>query len=139
LDNFKQINEHNVKIEIIAGSYKNQVSLTKTFSPVDLFNIYLETKTQFEILPKKDYNTGILVIEGEFICENHIITTNQFLVLSKNSTFKIQTLKKTTLLFLSGLPIEEEICSYGPFLMNTQSEINQAILDFNSGKFGYLS
>jgi len=41
-------------------------------------------------------------------------------------------------LFLSGAPIEEPLVHYGPFLMNSVDEINEAIEDFNAGKFGYL-
>jgi hypothetical protein len=41
-------------------------------------------------------------------------------------------------LFLSGAPIDEPLVHYGPFVMNSVDEINQAIEDFNAGKFGHL-
>ena len=41
-------------------------------------------------------------------------------------------------MFLSGAPIDEPLVHYGPFVMNTVDEINQAIEDFNGGKFGEL-
>ena len=45
---------------------------------------------------------------------------------------------ETVLLIGSGTPIEEPIASHGPFVMNTDEEIKQAIEDYNQGKFGFL-
>jgi len=41
-------------------------------------------------------------------------------------------------MFLSGAPIDEPLVHYGPFVMNSVDEINQAIEDFNRGSFGQL-
>ena len=44
----------------------------------------------------------------------------------------------TTLLLLNGAPLDEPIVGHGPFVMNTQEEIVQAINDYNSGRFGQI-
>jgi redox-sensitive bicupin YhaK (pirin superfamily) len=66
--------------------------------------------------------------------ENHYI---QF----KNEAgeIHIKADKKTILLVLSGEGLNEPYISYGPFVMNTEDEIKQAIEDYNAGKFGFLA
>ena len=46
--------------------------------------------------------------------------------------------EETTLLLLNGAPLDEPIVGHGPFVMNTQEEIVQAINDYNSGRFGQI-
>jgi redox-sensitive bicupin YhaK (pirin superfamily) len=51
----------------------------------------------------------------------------------------IDALSDATLVWLAGQPIAEPIVGYGPFVMNSENEIRQAIEDFNSGRFGQMS
>jgi redox-sensitive bicupin YhaK (pirin superfamily) len=45
---------------------------------------------------------------------------------------------EASILLLQGKPIKEQVMQYGPFVMNTQSEIMQAIRDYQMGKMGIL-
>ena len=58
---------------------------------------------------------------------------------TEGSVVEIDANNDATVLLLSGEPIAEPIVGYGPFVMNTQQEIVDAVNDFNSGKFGRMS
>ena len=61
------------------------------------------------------------------------ITFNQ-----DGNAIHIEAKNKSTLLVLSGEPINEKVAQYGPYVMNTQTEIMEAMRDFQQGKMGYL-
>ena len=88
----------------------------------------------------KSHNTGLLVIKGNVTINNiEKGPTNHFVLFNNDGTeFTLRADEDSTILVLSGEPIDEPIASYGPFVMNTNEEIKQTIDDFNSGKFGYL-
>ena len=86
-----------------------------------------------------NFNTGILVIEGSATINDNYASADHF-VLFKNDgeSIQIKTDEDAVMLVLSGEPINEPIAQYGPFLMNTWQELEEAIDDVNAGKFGVL-
>jgi quercetin 2,3-dioxygenase len=127
-------------LELIAGEYDGKKGPASTFSPLCLFNARLVrgAKTCFRF--KKNYNTGILLIEGEVKINNsEPIPENHFVFFGNNGEdIVVESVGNSIILILSGEPINEPVASYGPFVMNTEAEIRQAYDDFNNGKFGYL-
>jgi redox-sensitive bicupin YhaK (pirin superfamily) len=89
----------------------------------------------------KNYNTGMLVIEGEIKINNlKTAPENYFIFFGHNEEdIIIEAIEKSVVLVLSGEPINEPIATYGPFVMNTEAEIKQAYEDYHNGKFGYLA
>ena len=126
-------------IEVIAGEYKNVKGAASTFTPMHVYNARLKKGAEVELNFPSNFNSGILVIEGSPIINEKQIDTDNF-VLFKNDGERIdvKTDEETVLLVLSGEPIDEPIAQYGPFLMNTWQELEQAIEDVNAGKFGVL-
>jgi len=127
-------------IEVIAGQYKDVKGVASTFTPIELQNVKLNKGAKADFSFPSGYNTGLLVIEGEVkINEQETIASDHF-VLFKNQgeNFTVVAIENAVVLVLSGEPINEPIAFQGPFVMNTRSEITQAIEDFKSGKFGYL-
>jgi quercetin 2,3-dioxygenase len=127
-------------VEVVSGDYKGVKGPAFTFTPVNLFNANLITGAKADFSFNKNYNTGLLVIEGE-IKINNVKTApeNNFVLFGHDGEdIMIEAIKDSVILMLSGEPINEPIASHGPFVMNTEAEIKQAYDDYYNGKFGYL-
>ena len=127
-------------LEIIAGSYGDSKGTATTFTPINLFNAHLKKGANISFSFAESENTALLVIEGNITVNNTDKAPTDHFVLFTNhgEDFTIQADENALVLVLSGQPIDEPIASYGPFVMNTDEEIMQAVKDFQNGKFGYL-
>jgi Pirin-related protein len=127
-------------LDLIAGEYNGAKGPAFTFSPVNLFNAKLIQGAKACFRFNKNFNTGMLVIEGEVKINNSkTAPENHFIFFGHDGEdIAIEAVAQSVVLVLSGEPIHEPIASYGPFVMNTQAEIKQAYEDYNNGKFGYL-
>jgi quercetin 2,3-dioxygenase len=123
-------------INIIAGEFQGSKGAASTFSPVNMFVV--DIKNTLELSFPADYTTMILVLEGYLEVNDTKVNTNH-LVIFENIGEQINLKSaEAKVLILSGQPLNEPIAHYGPFVMNTQSEIVQAIDDFNAGRFGEI-
>lgn len=126
-------------IEVIAGNYKGTKGTASTFTPIEMYNARLEKGASADFTLPENYNTAMLVIEGKILIDDQLVETDQFVLFeNKGTDIQVKADSDAIVLVLSGEPIEENIFSYGPFVMNNRDEILQAYDDFNQGKFGYL-
>lgn len=134
------LNDEDGFVEVIAGNFKGTSGIAMTFTPIEMYNIHLNSSGTVIFNLPVTYNTGILVISGEVLVNEYEKVPADHFILFKNNGEEItlKAEKNAILLVLSGEPIREPIVAYGPFLMNTKDEILQAYEDFNAGKFGEL-
>jgi redox-sensitive bicupin YhaK (pirin superfamily) len=127
-------------IEVIAGKYKEVEGSASTFTPLNVFNVRLNKGGKAAFSFPEEYNTALLVIEGNIrVNDSEDVPTDHFVLFeNKGEKFVVEAGKDAVVLILSGQPINEPIAAQGPFVMNTREELRQAMNDFNMGKFGYL-
>jgi len=127
-------------VNVIAGNFRETKGPAQTYSPVNLFDIKLNRDGKVSFPVPEDHNTALLVIEGTIMVNEQTAPGHSFVLFKNNGEdISIKALENSVVLLLSGTPINEPIASYGPFVMNTQEEIYEAIRDFQQGKFGTLS
>ena len=126
-------------VNVIAGNYNDVKGPASTYTPVNLFDFKLNKNGEATVAVSATHNTALLIINGSVEVNGSNAAEHSF-VLFKNEgeEIHIKANENAVVLLLSGEPINEPIASYGPFVMNTQDEIYEAIAEFQDGKFGVL-
>jgi redox-sensitive bicupin YhaK (pirin superfamily) len=132
--------EQQGSVKVIAGNFKGINGLASTFTPIEVYELHLKLGASLRLSFPAHYNTGLMIISGVIAVNDQEEARNdQFVYFaSKGTDFKVEALEDAVVLLLSGEPINETIAQYGPFLMNKPEEIQQALSDYNQGKFGFL-
>lgn len=134
-------------IKILSGSYKN----TKAIAPpvaswaydeknhINIWLLEMEPDAQF-IIPKVSPTLNRMLYNykgGAISIENSPLKADQYAELNGNEDIHLKNGKEIScLLLLEGEPINEPVVAYGPFVMNTKEEIQQAFIDYENTAFG---
>lgn len=132
-----QIQENNIGIKIIAGNYNNALGPVKdTSTPVFYFDVSLSPNEKWEYNTLKNFNIFIYIFEGDIIVGNNKINNNFIALFEKGEQIIIEGGEKgARFIIAGGEPIGESVAWYGPIVMNTQKEIQEALYDYEKGIF----
>ena len=131
--------DEDMKVKVIAGKFKNAEGPVKghNVEPV-YFDVNLNKEKEFNFKLPLTHNTFVYLINGEIKISNgnhENVKGSTLILLTKGEELKIRAKTDTKFLVISGKPINEEIARGGPFVMNTKSEILQAVQDYHNGTF----
>jgi quercetin 2,3-dioxygenase len=125
------------EVRVIAGEYGGARGPAKTFTPITMLDARLPAGSRLPVTIPASYNALAVVAKGRVRAGTFTASTGE-LVLFANDAPRLELVAEEDahVIVLSGEPLGEPVVPYGPFVMNTVQEIEQAIRDVNSGKFG---
>ena len=128
------------RVRVIAGEFEGYRGPANTFTPIDVWDVRLNQGHSTRMQVPDGHTLALVVLKGTVQINGDAVAREAQLVQFERdgSEIVIEANSDATLLLLSGEPIDEPVVGYGPFVMNTQAEIAQAMNDFNSGKFGRM-
>jgi redox-sensitive bicupin YhaK (pirin superfamily) len=87
------------------------------------------------------WHSALVVLRGTVLVNGETVAREAQMVLldTDGNSVDIEANNDAVVLVLSGEPIDEAIVGHGPFVMNSQEEIAQAIADFNSGSYARIA
>jgi len=134
--------DQKVNIQIIAGNLDGTSGRISTQTEVNVYMIDIEEGGEKTIKISNAHQSLIYLLNGNVSINNDVELVqdeNQLIEFEQEGDgFSIKANQKSKLLFLSGKPFKEEIASWGPYVMNTQTEIMEALRDYQQGKMGFL-
>jgi redox-sensitive bicupin YhaK (pirin superfamily) len=124
---------------VIAGALNGTKGPAKTFTPLNVIDVQMESGNHAELNLPAGQNTAIVLLRGEVSLNGSAALKGETQIARLSASGETVTLDakaESLLLVLSGEPIDEPVASYGPFVMNTEAELRQAFEDYRAGRMG---
>lgn len=129
-------------LRVIAGEYAGKIGPSSTFTPINLWDLRLSANKRVTLEVPEGHTTTLFVLQGQVRINNSeaIVGEAELGVLEREGDkFELESVSGDAIvLFLGGEPLNEPIVGYGPFVMNTRAEIQDAFKDFEAGKMGVI-
>ena len=129
-----------VKVNVFAGELSGVKATTPTLSPVNAATVIATKGGKISVELPTSHNALLYLLDGKITLGGYGLVEGHHAVVLKNDGegLVLEALEDTRMLLLSGEPLNEKVVSYGPFVMNTQTEIMEAMRDYQMGKMGVL-
>jgi redox-sensitive bicupin YhaK (pirin superfamily) len=127
-------------VRVIAGRYEGRDGPATTYSPLNVWDVRLQAGHTTSLSVPEGHTTAIAVLRGSIMVNGsrRVADAELFVLDRAGDEVNIVADANSNLLLLSGVPIPEPIVGYGPFVMNSREEIETAMRDLQSGKFGRM-
>lgn len=129
------------RVRVIAGEFDGQHGPARSFTPMDVLDMRIAQGATARMPTREGHTLALVVLHGTVLVNGQdIARAGQLVHLDRaGSGVEIEANSDASVLWLAGEPIDEPLVGHGPFVMNSQAEIVQAIDDFNAGRFGRMA
>lgn len=127
-------------VRVIAGDYGDARGPAQTTTPMSVVDVRVKAGTRTTLHAPDGWTAALAVLHGRVRIDGQVVDAARLAHFSRSDAdVVVEAEQDSVLLWLAGEPLNEPIAHYGPFVMNTRAELQQAIEDFNSGKFGVMA
>jgi redox-sensitive bicupin YhaK (pirin superfamily) len=128
------------KINVVSGEVLGAKGPVPVLNPVNSATLEMAKGGKITIPVPKDFNAFLYLLSGKLSIEGYGLTDalNAVVFARDGEGITFEALEDSRILLMSGLPLNEKMVSHGPFVMNTQTEILEAMRDYQMGKMGIL-
>ena len=129
-------------VRVIAGQHEGVQGAATTFTEMNVWDVVIDAGKEAVLTVPDNHSLSMVVLRGQaqFNGQEQAGAGQLVGFVAEGGAVKVAAgEEEVKILLLSGVPIAEPVVGYGPFVMNTEDEIRQAIHDFNHGRFGRIS
>jgi redox-sensitive bicupin YhaK (pirin superfamily) len=127
-------------VTVIAGDSLGTRATIDTRTPIMYLHVRLAAGARFTQAVPESWNAFAFVIGGAASFGDRLARENDMVIFERDGdAVEIATEHGAELLLIGGLPLGEPVARYGPFVMNTAGEIRQAMIDYQTGRFGEIT
>ncbi|MCB0564957.1 MAG: pirin family protein [Phaeodactylibacter sp.] len=130
--------EGKVNLRLVAGPYKGKQGPARTFTPILALQATLSQGGYTEVEIPEHFNALLYILHGEIQLNENFSYESETMIHFRNDGegFSLRAKADSQALILAGAPIGEPLAQWGPYVMNTQTEIMEAMRDYQMGKMG---
>jgi quercetin 2,3-dioxygenase len=126
-------------VRVIAGEYRGAKGPAQTFTPVNLLDVRLRAGQKLALDLRDAFSAGLYVVQGSILANGEKVGETELAVLDHDGAeVQLEAASEAIVFVMNGAPIDEPVVGYGPFVMNSTREIQQAYADFHAGRLGTI-